>query len=151
VRIVVVRVARGREPWADEGFEGYARRIRRWLPFEEVRVKPVPGDGAARAEEARAVLSLLKDGDRVVCLDERGRSPDTSGFRDLVERAGVEGCRRLVFLLGGPFGHGPGVRERADAVISLSALVLNHEVARVVLAEQVYRALSLVHGEPYHH
>ena len=151
MRIVVVRVSRGREPWADEGFEGYARRVRRWLPFEEVRVKPLPGEGTARAEEGRAVLALLKEGDRVVCLDERGRSADTTAFRDLVERAGVEGCRRLVFLLGGPFGHDPAVRERADVVLALSALVLNHEVARVVLAEQVYRALSLIHGEPYHH
>jgi len=153
MKIVVVTVSRGRTPWADEGFEGYAKRSRRWLRFEETRVKPASGDdpAAARAEEGKVVLGLLRDGDRVVCVDERGRSVDTSGFRGLLERAGVEGCRRLVFLVGGPFGHDAAVRDRADDVLALSALVLNHQVARVLLAEQVYRALSLIHGEPYHH
>ncbi len=150
---MVVTVTRGRAAWADEGFDDYARRVRRWMPIEEVRLKPASGDdpAAARAGEGRAALALLKDGDLVVCLDERGRSLDTGGFRDLVERAGVQGYRRLVFLLGGPFGHDAAVRARADVVLALSPLVLNHQVARVLLAEQVYRALALVRGEPYHH
>ncbi|MBN1334497.1 MAG: 23S rRNA (pseudouridine(1915)-N(3))-methyltransferase RlmH [Deltaproteobacteria bacterium] len=153
MKIVVVTVSRGRTPWADEGFETYAKRIRRWLPLEEVRVRPASGADpvAARAEEGRTVLALLRPGDRVVCLDERGRFLDTPGFRDLVDRAGIEGRHRLLFLVGGPFGHDPGVRERADLVLSLSGLVFNHQVARVVLAEQVYRALSSLHGDPYAH
>jgi 23S rRNA (pseudouridine1915-N3)-methyltransferase len=154
VKIAFVSVSRGGTPWADEAVCGYRRRIARWLPTEEIRLRPaVHGRDLdlARREEAGRLLAEVRPGDRVVALDERGRALDTPAFRDLVARAAVDGCRCLRFLLGGAHGLDERVRLEADLVVSLSPLVLNHEVARVVLVEQVYRALSLEHGEPYSH
>lgn len=72
-------------------------------------------------------------------------------FARLLDRLMMQSARRLVFLIGGPWGVAPSVRERADVLLSLSAMTLPHEIARIVLCEQLYRALSILRGEPYHH
>ncbi len=84
-------------------------------------------------------------------LCERGRDVNTPDLAALLEAAGEANPSALVFAIGGPFGHGAAVRARADDSIRLSRLVLNHQVARLVLAEQLYRAWTILKGEPYHH
>ena len=86
-----------------------------------------------------------------VCLDERGKDVTSESIADILEKASDSGSSSLVFLLGGPFGHTQEVRDGADETIRLSRCVLNHAVASVVLSEQLYRAWTIVRGEPYHH
>jgi len=138
-------------------------KARRYAKIEELRmpVNPVKAkdnaDAATRAEGER-VLKQLTASDFVVLLDERGRAPSSERLAEIVAEAG-ERCggggssssSSLAFVVGGPFGHAKGVQERADARISLSSLVLNHAVARVVLAEALYRAYTILKGVPYHH
>ncbi len=151
-RLLAVR--RGRVAWADEAARDYGRRLRRYAPFEEVVIRPASGragEAAVRAEEARRILRHLGAGDRVIALDERGEDLDTPGFARLLDAARQEGVGALTWVLGGPLGLDEAVRHRADRVVRLSSLVLNHQVARIVLLEQVYRAWTLLLGEPYHH
>jgi 23S rRNA (pseudouridine1915-N3)-methyltransferase len=96
------------------------------------------------------VLKALSPGDRVVLLDERGREVSSYDVAELIARAGDDNTP-LVFCIGGPYGHGDAVRQRADDTIRLSRLVLNHQVAVVVLLEQLYRGWAILRGDPYHH
>jgi len=146
-------VGRGRTSWADDGVREYARRLTR-LKLEERLIKPAPFRGnveAVRAEEAGRILKQIKSGDRLIALDERGELISTEALAALVGQSANSSTRRLVFAIGGPYGHGPLVRERAFKVVALSGMVLNHELARVVLVEQLYRVSTLLWGGSYHH
>lgn len=135
--------------WARDATDDYLKRLRRWGGVDVVDLKP--GRGAdAMADEGRRILARVGPRDRLVVLDERGLDLDSHAFADLVrEGLGAEG--KLVWALGGAFGHDPAVRDAAWRVVRLSALVMNHDLARVVFAEQLYRAHTLLHGVPYHH
>lgn len=96
------------------------------------------------------VLKALSPGERVVLLDERGRAATSEDIARLISHAGDNGTP-LAFVVGGPFGHGQAVVDRADDSVRLSSMVLNHQVAYVVLLEQLYRGWTIIKGEPYHH
>jgi 23S rRNA (pseudouridine1915-N3)-methyltransferase len=148
-RVLVVGKASG---WADPVVTDLQRRLQRHGGVSEqlVRAEPFRGDvDAVREAEAARLLAALKPRERLVALDERGEAPDTEGFARLVDEGRRDGA--LVFALGGPYGHGPAVRQHAWRTVRLSNLVLNHDIARVVLYEQLYRAMTLLAGVPYHH
>lgn len=150
----MLRVGRDRKGWARDAARDYLRRMPRELPVEEQVVKPVAfkGDVAAvREAEASRLLEQLKPDDLLVALDERGAVLTTEGFRDLVDAAARNGTRRVVFAIGGPYGHGPAVRARADHTLALGKMVINHELARVLIVEQLYRVSTLLWGGSYHH
>lgn len=154
MNIASIWVGKGRVQWADAAHHEYARRLPRHLNFREITLKPAPFRGdvqAVRSDEAERILAKLSDGDRLVALDERGLDLDSHGFAKLIDDAAKAGTKRLVFAIGGPYGHGPAVRDRAWKTLKLSSLVLNHSLARVVLSEQLYRASTLLWGGQYHH
>lgn len=154
MRLVLLRIGRARTDWADAAVQDYGRRLAKSLPFEEQLIRPVAfkGDVAAvQAAETAALLGRLKPGDQLYALDERGERPTTEGFAGWIDKAAQGGTGRLVFAIGGPYGHSPALRDRADMVLALSSMVLNHELARVVLVEQLYRASTLIWGGSYHH
>ena len=148
----VLIVGQSRCQWADAGVEEYARRLRRFggVTEEYVRAEPFRGDeSAVRLVESQRLMKLFRENERVVALDERGQNYDTFAFRDLVERGRRDGT--LVFVVGGPYGLHSVAREKAWRVVRLSSMVLNHDLARLVLYEQLYRAMTLIEGVPYHH
>lgn len=139
--------------WVREAFDDYAKRLRPRLPVTLVEVAPGDrgsGDTArAMATEAKRLLSGLRPADHVVLLDERGRSRTSLEVsRWLGER--LQQGRDLAFLVGGPDGFAAEVVERADERWSLSPLTLPHALVRVVWIEQLYRAVTLLDGHPYH-
>ena len=151
-RFRLLVVGRSRCAWADEAVADWAKRLRRsgGLVEEDVKAEPYRGDvDAVRRAEATRLLARVGPRDRLVALDERGERLDTPAFAALVDQGRQQGA--VGFAIGGPYGLDVAVRERAWRVVRLSDLVLNHEVARVVLVEQIYRALSLIEGGPYHH
>ncbi len=153
MKALLLRVGKGRAPWADAAAHEYSRRLRR-LELTEQLLDPAPFRGdveAVRADEARRILAALRPGDRLFCLDERGAALRTEDLATRVDAAARDGQRRVVFAIGGPYGHGPAVRDAAHTVLALSAMVLNHELARVVLVEQLYRVETLLWGGSYHH
>jgi 23S rRNA (pseudouridine1915-N3)-methyltransferase len=157
VPIRLVCVSKGGGAAFDAAVGDYTSRLRRFVPFEEVTLKPNPkgaaaSDAAAQmAAEGERVVRSVGPRDRLVLLCERGRDVSTADVAALLAAAGDAAPSALVFAIGGPFGHGPAVRARADDAIRVSSLVLNHQVARLVLAEQLYRAWTILKGEPYHH
>lgn len=148
----MVAVGRDRSGLYAPAVEEYAKRIGRYARFELVEVAEArrhAGTLRARGEEGETLLSRVRPGERVVALDERGEEPDSAAFAGRVGRWLRDG-RDVALLLGGADGLSPAVLARADERLSLSRLTLAHRLARLVLVEQLYRAFTILRGEPYH-
>lgn len=134
----------------------YESRLKHYLPFE---LKVIPdvrrGSKLTPEEQKRAegieLLRYITPTDRVYLFDERGESYTSRAFATFIERAMVSGERRLVFIIGGPYGFSPEVYERADGQVSLSRMTFSHQMVRLFAIEQLYRAQTIIRGEPYHH
>lgn len=153
MKLIVLRVGDRSPEWADAACHDYGRRLRTLggVAEQSVRGEPFRGDvEAVRAAETDRLLALVTPRDRLVALDERGLNLDADAFLSLFQ-TGLEAEGRLVFALGGAYGHHDRLRKAAWRTLRLSSLVLNHEVARVVLYEQLYRAWARQHNVPYHH
>lgn len=146
MKLVISSVRGGKTPWADAAALDYGSRIQRYFPFEDRVFKP----GTAEEDAAR-LLAAVPARTWLVVVDERGEAKTSEGVAKLVESAAQSGLTTLWFALGGAYGHADAVRSTARTLLSLSPMVLNHAVARVVLVEQVYRACTIRAGEPYHH
>lgn len=134
----------------------YESRLKHYLPFE-LRVIPDVRRGSKLTpeEQKRAegieLLRYITPTDRVYLFDERGESYTSRAFATFIERAMVSGERRLVFIIGGPYGFSPEVYERADGQVSLSRMTFSHQMVRLFAIEQLYRAQTIIRGESYHH
>jgi 23S rRNA (pseudouridine1915-N3)-methyltransferase len=139
--------------WVSKGFEEYTRRLQARLPVTLVEIPAVrrgSGDLArAMAEEGRRLLAATRPADHVVALDERGKSRSSVALSQWLGQR-MQAGQDLVFLVGGADGFAPEVLARANEKWSLSEMTLPHALVRVVLAEQLYRAVSLLDGHPYH-
>lgn len=150
----LVAVGEKAPAWVAEGFAEYQKRLSHWLPLELVEVAPgLRGKGrdAARAmaDEGTRVQAALPRGTWVVALDGRGKAHSSEQLAARLEAWRQQG-RDLAFLIGGPEGHAPEVLAAADERWSLGPLTLPHMLVRLVLAEQLYRACSLLANHPYH-
>ncbi|MGA8054459.1 MAG: 23S rRNA (pseudouridine(1915)-N(3))-methyltransferase RlmH [Burkholderiales bacterium] len=154
MRLVVVAVGAGQPSWVEEAFDEYAKRLPREMRVELVEVRAEPrGTGkpvaALLAAEAKRVEASIPRSALRVVLDERGREVDTRALARLMARW-REGGRDVAFLIGGPDGLARDVKESADIALRLSSLTLPHGLARVILAEALYRAASVLGRHPYH-
>ncbi|KAG8375330.1 hypothetical protein BUALT_Bualt10G0089000 [Buddleja alternifolia] len=153
--IRILTVGKKRSAGVQLIIDEYIEKLKHYCPVEDVRIKSNPKnarDVMAQIEhEDIAVMGLIKSNEWVVMLDERGLDVGSEQMASLIGDAGNTGASSILFCIGGPYGHGRQLRERADVSIKLSSLVLNHEVALVVLAEQLYRAWTILKGQKYHH
>ncbi|MBM5797649.1 MAG: 23S rRNA (pseudouridine(1915)-N(3))-methyltransferase RlmH [Cyanobacteria bacterium M_surface_7_m2_040] len=138
-RIRILAVGKVRKDWVSEGVELYRRRLP-GLEIVELR------DGGM-AREAQAIAAELRGGERLVALCEEGQRYDSPAFAQALEGSGSE---RLAFVIGGADGLDPALKARAHWRLSLSPLTFPHELARLLLLEQLYRASSIQQGGPYH-
>jgi 23S rRNA (pseudouridine1915-N3)-methyltransferase len=141
----VVSVGRDRSGLFAPAVKEYSERVAHYTKLELVELSA----GRSKTEEARAILGRLRPSEWLVALDEKGEERDSVAFSRIIERARNE-SRDLCFALGGDDGLERSVLERAWMVLSLSKMTLPHRLARVVLMEQLYRAHTLIRGEPYH-
>lgn len=151
----ILWVGRTERGFIADGVAHYRGRIQPFQPLaiEEVRTAAHSGrdPGQAVAREGEQLLRRIDPPDVVVLLDERGRTPSTREFADLLQRLLAEAPRPPTFIVGGAYGVDEAVRGRAQHVVALSRLTFPHQLVRVILLEQVYRALSLLAGHGYHH
>ena len=148
MRIRLVWVGRTRDPACAGWIQEYRRRIGGYCPVEFSEIRDASGPTRA-AREARGLLARAGGRGLVVVLDERGREMDSTEFARFLGSA-LETHTEVTFLLGGPDGLDPELTAEAGDRLSLSRLTFPHEMARVLLAEQIYRALTILRGHPYH-
>ena len=154
MRIHLITVANKAPAWVVEGFNEYAKRMPPEARLELHEVKPEPREGGKTADqmmaaEAKRVLAAVPKGATLIALDERGRDTDTKSLAKLLE-GWLAGGADVALVIGGADGLAPEVKTRAAALLRLSSLTLPHALVRVVLAEALYRAWSVVKGHPYH-
>ncbi|XP_059460636.1 putative RNA methyltransferase At5g10620 [Corylus avellana] len=153
IRILTVgkKRSRGVQLVVDE----YIGKIKNYCIVDDVQIRSNPRNARdARAQvddEDAAVMNLIRSDDWVVMLDENGQDIGSEQMAELVGDAGNTGASRLSFCIGGPYGHGRQMRKRANLSIRLSTLVLNHQIAVLVLMEQLYRSWTILKGQKYHH
>lgn len=102
-------------------------------------------------EEGKLILNKLEKSDFVTVLDEKGKKYTSMQFAELINKRSVSGLKRLVFIIGGPYGFSPDVYSRANSKLSLSDMTFSHQMVRLFAVEQIYRAFTILRNEPYHH
>lgn len=134
--------------------DAYLSRLKHYIPFKIVELpdaRKVAEAERRKEEEGKAILSRINAGDHVCLLDERGEQLSSMQFSSLLQKRMASGLRRVVFVVGGPYGFSQEVYSRADSKLSLSRMTFNHEMVRLFFIEQIYRAMTILRGEPYHH
>ena len=154
MRVAILSVGHKMPAWIQEGFQEYARRMPPEIRVELVELKPEErgaGRSVERAREAEGerLLAAVPARGTLIALDERGRAVTTQGLSVMLADWMRDGTQPA-FAIGGADGLSDAVKQRADKLVSLSALTLPHGLVRVLLAEQLYRAMSILHNHPYH-
>ena len=134
----------------------YTKRIAYYLPFSmeiipDIKNKKNLSQSQQKQKEGEFILSRLNNTDYVVLLDEGGRLFDSNQFAKHIEKKKNTVARNLIFVVGGPYGFSEAVRARANEKISLSKMTFTHQMVRLIFVEQLYRAMTILNNEPYHH
>jgi 23S rRNA (pseudouridine1915-N3)-methyltransferase len=149
-------IGKANETYVKEGVEDFTRRISRYFKVEW-NIIPVTKNSSTLSEkdlkrkEGEAILQFLTKDDYLVALEERGKQFSSEGLAAFIQARANESTKRLVFLIGGAYGIDEEVLKRADLKWSLSQLVFPHQLVRLILAEQIYRACTILKNEKYHH
>jgi 23S rRNA (pseudouridine1915-N3)-methyltransferase len=156
MKLVLLMTGKTDQAWIRDGVAEYGKRISRYSRFEIVTLPEVKKTGNSTAgrvkeKEAEKILSYLRSDDHVVLLDEHGKGYSTLEMAAWLRGAMMLPAKRIVFVIGGPWGFDASVTARANQIISLSRLTFSHQVVRLLFAEQLYRILSVNAGDPYHH
>ena len=142
--------------WVCEGLGVYTSRLKHYITFDLVEIPELKNVSALSREQIKSregelILKALKPSDEVILLDERGREYRSVEFAAELEKKLSRGGRDIVYVIGGAYGFSDGVYARADGKLSLSKMTYSHQLVRTIFAEQLYRAFTIMKGEPYHH
>lgn len=156
LRIKLLLIGKTEEQWLREGVSDYVERIMHYVPFEVTGIPSVKDarsltPQALKVREAGLLLKHVSGGDYLILLDEHGSEMRSVEFAGFLNRHFNAGTRTLVFAVGGPFGFDESLRKRAQMLLSLSKMTFSHQMVRLFFTEQLYRALTILRGESYHH
>jgi len=156
MRITLLQTGKTTERYVSEGLDLFAGRISRFCSFGIVTVPDLKNTrnmpaAEQKIREGRKILELTGNGDYIILLDERGSSFSTSEFAEWLEGKMMVKAKRLIFITGGAWGFSDEVYHAASATISLSRMTFPHQLVRLLFAEQLYRAFTIIKGIPYHH
>lgn len=139
-------------PYLKTGIDDYAGRLRHYMDFKIIELKDSDkASNAAKLKGSNGILKTLKPSDYLALLDERGKSYSSVDWARHLESFFVHSSRDIVFAIGGPFGFSEEEYKRADEMLSLSQMTFSHQLVRLIFMEQLYRAMTIIKGEPYHH
>ncbi|MBR3433290.1 MAG: 23S rRNA (pseudouridine(1915)-N(3))-methyltransferase RlmH [Bacteroidaceae bacterium] len=138
------------------GIDEYVQRISHYVPFSIDVIPELKGtknlsEKEQKEREGELILKSFQTGDYIVLLDEHGRERRSIEFAQWMQKRMAAGPKRLVFVVGGPYGFSPAVYAAAQEKVSLSQMTLSHQMIRLLFTEQIYRAMTILNGEPYHH
>lgn len=134
----------------------YTKRLNHYVKFAittiaDVRNTKKLSEAEQKRLEGEQILRLIAESDSVVLLDEHGAELRSIEFADLLQRRMSAGTKRLIFVIGGPYGFSEAVYQRANSKLSLSKMTFSHQIVRAIFTEQLYRAFTILRNEPYHH
>lgn len=156
MEIILLTVGKTSTGYVQTGIDEFLKRLKRYADYYIVSLPDAKTTKAITPEiqkekEGTAILAFLNPSDIVILLDEHGREYTSIEFAAYLQKTMASGRKRAVFVVGGPYGFSTQVYSRADAKLSLSKMTFTHEMIRLFFTEQVYRAMTILRGEPYHH
>ena len=156
MKICLLTVGKTDIGWVREGLETYSSRLSPYVPFSVCEIPELKNTSALtrtqiKEREGELILKAIKPTDRVILLDERGKEYRSVEFAEEIRRLSLAGGKDIVFVIGGAYGFSEAVYARSVGKISLSRMTFSHQMVRTIFAEQLYRAFTIIKGEPYHH
>jgi 23S rRNA (pseudouridine1915-N3)-methyltransferase len=156
MKICLLVIGKTDELYLQKGIELFMKRIPHYISFE---MKVIPdlknsknlSEEQQKAKEGELILLQLIPSDDLLLLDEQGFETSSVDFARFLEKKMISGIKRLVFLIGGPYGFSESIYARAIGKVSLSKMTFSHQMVRLIFLEQLYRAMTILKGEPYHH
>ena len=155
MKVTLLTIGDHEDKYLAEGFSLYEKRLQHYISFDTVLIPSLKKKGqskeAAMQAEAKEILKKLSPADLLILLDEKGKEFSSVELAAQVQKYLNMPGKKMVFLIGGAFGFAPEIYQRANQKISLSKLTFNHQMARLFFLEQLYRTMTILKGEPYHH
>ena len=156
MKITLAVIGKTEAGFVRQGIEEYVKRLQHYVAFNiqyigDVKSTRNMSEAQQKTAEGKAILASLDNSDHVVLLDEHGVERTSIDYSQWLQRRMASGSKRLVFVVGGPYGFSPEVYDRANEKISLSKMTFPHELVRLIFVEQLYRAFTILRNEPYHH
>ncbi|MGE4288067.1 MAG: 23S rRNA (pseudouridine(1915)-N(3))-methyltransferase RlmH [Salinivirgaceae bacterium] len=156
MKAIFLVIGKTDEPYVNEGIDKYSKRINKYLPFAlEVIPDLKNAKNLSREQqkekEGELILKKINPGDLLILLDEGGKTFNSLEFSDWINSLMLSGKKRMIFVVGGPYGFSEQVYQKADFKLSLSKMTFSHQLIRLLFCEQFYRANTILKGEPYHH
>jgi len=156
MKIILLTVGKSTNSHLIKLQEEYQNRLKFYIPFEMLVIPELKNTknlsiGEQQEKEADLILKQLETSDEVVLLDEKGKQFTSMGFSEFISKKMLASHKRMIFVVGGPYGFAERVYQRANGKISLSAMTFSHQMIRLIFVEQLYRAMTILKGEPYHH
>ena len=156
MKISLLVIGKTDEIYLQKGIEIFLKRIPHYISFE---MKVIPdlknsknlSEDQQKEKEGELIIQQLALSDELFLLDEQGLETSSIEFARFLEKKMISGIKRLVFVIGGPYGFSTSVYSRANGKLSLSKMTFSHQMVRLIFAEQLYRAMTILKGEPYHH
>jgi 23S rRNA (pseudouridine1915-N3)-methyltransferase len=156
MKIKLLFVGKTDEAWLKEAIEKYFNRLKNYLPVEmhiipDIKNRNKLSIDQQKIQEGNLILKHIDKSEHVLLLDEKGRSYTSLEFSDFIQKKMNSGIKTLTLVIGGPYGFSLEVYQQIKQKISLSSLTFSHQMIRLLLVEQLYRAFSIINNEPYHH
>ncbi len=156
MKIEIMAIGKTQSKYLTEGINAYCQRIVHYIPFSltvlpDVKASRGMTEAVQKQKEGQLMMAAFQPSDCVILLDEHGREYTSREFAGFIEKKMGSGLKRLVLVIGGPYGFSDEIYSRADGKISLSRMTFSHEMVRLFITEQIYRAMTILRGEPYHH
>ena len=155
MKITLITVGKTTFNFVKEGMAMYEKRIGRYLSYTKVEIPALQGTSSLshdeiKEREGELILKKLKSGDRLILLDEKGKRFTSVSWAEHLAKMIDTGCKSIVFVIGGAYGFSSKVRDAASEMLSLSDMTFSHQIIRLFFVEQLYRAMTIIKGEPYH-
>lgn len=156
MKIILLLVGKTTEKFIEEGVNEYEKRVKRSIPFE-IKIIPflkksaVLSKDEVKQKEGELILQAIDKSDFLVLLDEKGKDYSSLLFAEYISKQMNSSIKTLIFVVGGAYGFSEDIYKRANSKISLSKMTFSHQLVRILFMEQLYRAFTIIKGEPYHH
>ena len=156
MKILFLVIGKTDESYLETGIGKYIKRLEHYIPFEmkvipDIKNRKTLTEEQQKKAEGDLILSQLNPGDDLILLDEKGKTFTSVLFSQWIEKQVNAGSKRIVFVVGGPYGFSKEVYDKCKFKISLSEMTFSHQMIRLIFVEQLYRAFTIIKGEPYHH
>ena len=156
MKVKLLVIGKTDKDFVKKGIEEYQKRLKHYIPFEfkilpDIKNTKKISEEQQKQKEGEQILQETQKSDFVILLDENGKEFSSVKFSEFMQNKMLSGTKNLVFIIGGPYGFSQDLYKRADSKISLSKMTFSHQMVRMIFIEQLYRAMTILKNEPYHH